>query len=73
MTAYPNPGEHCVESVLRWVPGYGWLPIVRTYDPQTGKPLEELGRGEFRSDLTDAADLVARSIAHAIAEGRLPA
>jgi hypothetical protein len=43
------------EMIVRFVPGYGYLPIVREFDPMAGTPGKELYRGEFRPTAIEAA------------------
>ena len=43
------------EQIVRFVPGYGYLPIVREFSLATGKPGRELYRGEFRATALEAA------------------
>lgn len=54
----PNPECHQsvhVEMVIRAVPNYGFLPIVRAYNPETGETGKEYYRGEFHATSVKAA------------------
>ncbi len=43
------------ELIVRFVPGYGYLPIVREYSLASGRPGRELYRGEFKASAIAAA------------------
>ena len=42
------------ELIIRHVPGYGYLPIVRDVDLETGRQ-QEIYRGDFRKSANLAA------------------
>lgn len=43
------------EMLIRAVPNYGFLPIVRAYNPDTGEAGKEYYRGEFHQTPVKAA------------------
>ncbi len=43
------------ELIVRFVPGRGYLPIVREYSLASGRPGRELYRGEFKASAIAAA------------------
>ena len=43
------------ELVIRLVPGYGYLAIVREFNPVNGRSGREIYRGEFHPTVLEAA------------------
>ncbi len=55
------------ELIIRHVPGYGWLPIVRDYDITTGQAGKEHYRGDFYRTVEKAVKAGRRHFWEAVA------
>ncbi len=53
------------ELIIRQVPGYGFLPIVRDFDLTNGLVIDEFYRGDFYRTAKEAAEAGIRHLEEA--------